>query len=83
MTQKEYQDNINELNNKIRDLEIRLEIEKNKNYNYEKVLEDYHETMGLLERARQTIENNDVQLRAKDTIIMQYESILARININT
>lgn len=83
MTQKEYQENIKELNNKIKDLERDLEAERLKKLNYERVLEDYYKTKECLERARQTIDNNEVLMKAKDTIIMQYESILARININT
>lgn len=82
MTQKEYQEKLKALENEIIELKKEVDYEKNKFYNYEQVLEDYHRVSEDLRREKECNLHNTLTIERLNKTIEQYEKILNKFTIN-
>lgn len=82
MTQKEYKEKILTLENEIKELKKELNFEKNKVFNYNQLLEDYHITNEELRNEREYNIQNIATIDRLQKTIEQYEKILDKFTIN-
>lgn len=82
MTQAEYREELDKYKKIISEAENRLQEEINKNYNYEKVLEDYYRTNEELRWQRELNDKNEIIIQELQRTIERYEKILERVTIN-
>ena len=82
MTQKEHKEIVDELEKQIRELKKELDLEKNKSYNYEQVLEDYHRISEDLRVEKEWNRQNVASIERLNATIERYERILDKFTIN-
>lgn len=82
MTQKEYKENIEKLIQEKEAIKEKLIKEQDKNYNYEKVLEDYYITKKTLDKEKQYNVFNCEKIRQQEELIEKYQKIIDKFTIN-
>lgn len=82
MTQKEYREILLKKDNEIIELRKKLETEKDKYYNYQQILEDYHITSEDLRKEKEWNKQNVNTIEEQRRIIEKYEKILDKFTIN-
>lgn len=82
MTQKEYKENIEKLIQEKEAIKEKLTKEQDKNYNYEKVLEDYYITKKRLDEEKQYNDFNCEKIRQQEELIEKYQKIIDKFTIN-
>lgn len=82
MTQKEYKEKLLNLKNENEELKKKLDFERNKSYNYEQVLIDYHRINEEFIREKESNRQNVFTIDRLNKTIEQYEKILNKFTIN-
>lgn len=82
MTQKEYKELVEQYESKIKELEKELEIEKNKNFNYEECLQKYYFVSERLNEEENYNRLNIEKIEQLNGIIDRYKEMIAKFTIN-
>lgn len=82
MTQKEYREKIEKTIQEKEEIKRQLQVEKDKNYNYERVLEDYYITKKRLDEEKQYNNFNCEKIRQQEELIEKYQKIIDKFTIN-
>ena len=82
MTQKEYKEKIAELENENKRLKKELEIERDKTYNNEHLLEQYYAINEQLRAEQRLNMMNNERIENQTRVIDRYEKILDKFTFN-
>lgn len=82
MTQKEYKEKLYDLERENKNLRQELEVERDKVYNHEQLLENYYITNEDLKKEKEWNKQNVLTIERLQKTIEQYEKILDKFTIN-
>ena len=83
MTQKEHNEKIEKYKQQIEELNLQLQEENRKNYNYEQVLEKYFTVNEELKREQESNKLNCKVIREQEEIIEKYKAIVDKFTFNS